>query len=260
VLSSRPEDFGAGLVVALQQPEQLPGDDESQAPLGVAAALASRPRRVTARHNCDGSVTILAGLDRLLIRPAWWASRRRHHGRQLTAEGNNPVPVAQRVIPTVPAPEPDSDPPPPPPAHPQLQQRLAAAHRAADGFQQFRPGPCPSRGRLTRRPGDHRPAIRTGGQRRIPVRAVVVPPCEGCSPPGKGIAAGSVRSVVGDLGVATDDVIGRPGRANRRACAVVDRTMHWPTAPSVGPPHFQGTWAARRRFSDGPDTRGLGIP
>jgi hypothetical protein len=40
VLSSRSEDFDAGSVVALQQPEQLAGDDAPQAPLGVAAALA----------------------------------------------------------------------------------------------------------------------------------------------------------------------------------------------------------------------------
>jgi hypothetical protein len=40
VLSSRAEDLDAGLVVALQQPEQLAGDDASQAPLGIAVALA----------------------------------------------------------------------------------------------------------------------------------------------------------------------------------------------------------------------------
>ena len=34
------EDFDAGLVVALQQPVQLAGDDTPQAPLGVTAALA----------------------------------------------------------------------------------------------------------------------------------------------------------------------------------------------------------------------------
>jgi hypothetical protein len=40
VLSSRPEYIDAGLVVALQQPEQLAGDDAAQAPLGVASGLA----------------------------------------------------------------------------------------------------------------------------------------------------------------------------------------------------------------------------
>jgi hypothetical protein len=40
VLSSGAEDFDAGLVVALQQPVQLAGDDAAEAPLGVAAALA----------------------------------------------------------------------------------------------------------------------------------------------------------------------------------------------------------------------------
>jgi hypothetical protein len=40
VLSSGSGDFDAGLAVALEQPEQLPGDDASEAPLGVAAALA----------------------------------------------------------------------------------------------------------------------------------------------------------------------------------------------------------------------------
>ena len=39
MLSSRPEYFDAGLVVALQQPEQLAGDDAAQAPLGVASGL-----------------------------------------------------------------------------------------------------------------------------------------------------------------------------------------------------------------------------
>jgi hypothetical protein len=40
VVSSRSEYFDAGLVVALQQPEQLAGDDAAQTPLGVPAALA----------------------------------------------------------------------------------------------------------------------------------------------------------------------------------------------------------------------------
>jgi hypothetical protein len=40
VLSSRLEDLDAGLVVAFKQPEQLAGDDASQAALGVAAAFA----------------------------------------------------------------------------------------------------------------------------------------------------------------------------------------------------------------------------
>src|SRR6266508_6533069 len=40
VLSSRHEDLDAGLVVALQQSEQLPGDDPLQAALDVSRALA----------------------------------------------------------------------------------------------------------------------------------------------------------------------------------------------------------------------------
>jgi hypothetical protein len=40
VLSSCPEDFDAGSVVAFQQSEQLAGEDAPEAPLGVAAALA----------------------------------------------------------------------------------------------------------------------------------------------------------------------------------------------------------------------------
>ena len=40
MLSSRPEDLDAGLVVAFQEPVQLAGDDASQAPLGVTSALA----------------------------------------------------------------------------------------------------------------------------------------------------------------------------------------------------------------------------
>jgi hypothetical protein len=40
VLSSRYEDLDAGLVVAFQEPEQLPGDDPLQAPLDVSRALA----------------------------------------------------------------------------------------------------------------------------------------------------------------------------------------------------------------------------
>jgi hypothetical protein len=40
VLSSRPEDLDAGVVVAFQQPEQLAGDDAPQAAFGVAPALA----------------------------------------------------------------------------------------------------------------------------------------------------------------------------------------------------------------------------
>jgi hypothetical protein len=38
-LSTCPEDLDAGLVVALQQPVQLAGDDTPEASLGVAAAL-----------------------------------------------------------------------------------------------------------------------------------------------------------------------------------------------------------------------------
>jgi hypothetical protein len=52
VLSSDPEDFDAGLVVALQQPEQLPGDDAAQTPLGVASALALRVIRDAVRWRC----------------------------------------------------------------------------------------------------------------------------------------------------------------------------------------------------------------
>ncbi len=40
MLSSRSEDFDAGLVVALEEPEQLAGDDASEAAFGVAAGLA----------------------------------------------------------------------------------------------------------------------------------------------------------------------------------------------------------------------------
>ncbi len=40
MLSSCPEDFDAGSVVAFEQPEQLAGDDASQASFGVAAAVA----------------------------------------------------------------------------------------------------------------------------------------------------------------------------------------------------------------------------
>jgi len=40
VLSSRPEYFDAGLVVAFEQPVELAGDDAAQAPLGVAPGLA----------------------------------------------------------------------------------------------------------------------------------------------------------------------------------------------------------------------------
>jgi hypothetical protein len=49
VLSSCPEDFDSGLVVAFQQPEQLAGDDALEAPLGVAAALAFGGARAEVR-------------------------------------------------------------------------------------------------------------------------------------------------------------------------------------------------------------------
>ena len=39
MLSTCPEDLDAGLVIALQQPVQLAGDDTPQAPFGVTAAL-----------------------------------------------------------------------------------------------------------------------------------------------------------------------------------------------------------------------------
>ena len=40
MLSSRSQDLDAGLVVALQEPEQLPGDDPLEAALDVSRALA----------------------------------------------------------------------------------------------------------------------------------------------------------------------------------------------------------------------------
>jgi hypothetical protein len=55
VLSSCSEDFDAGLVVAFEQSEQLAGDGASQAPFGVASALAlgGAPGQVDAGLGVD---------------------------------------------------------------------------------------------------------------------------------------------------------------------------------------------------------------
>jgi hypothetical protein len=88
VLSSRPEDLDAGSVVAFQQLEQLPGDDASEAPRGVAAALAlgGAPGQVGAgvgvgaqAHQQDGvqgavELPVAAAVDslgRLACQVAW---------------------------------------------------------------------------------------------------------------------------------------------------------------------------------------------
>src|SRR5437773_2676062 len=81
--------------------------------------LASAWEQVTAQQNCDGSQPG-AGLDRLLIRPARWPGRRRHHRRQLRPQGNPSGASCTTSHTAVPAPKPDSDPPRPPPPHSQL--------------------------------------------------------------------------------------------------------------------------------------------